>query len=69
MLNFQMWLDVTMLVQFSWLSSSSGIRTRHINTRCHFVCEYVKDRGIKIVFAKSSINDADMFTKNVGEEA
>jgi hypothetical protein len=50
-------------------NSSSGIRTRHIDTRYHFVREHVKDGLIKIVFAKSSINDADMFTKNVGKQA
>jgi hypothetical protein len=50
-------------------NSSSGIKTRHIDTRYHFVREHVKDGLIKIVFVKSSINDADMFTKNVGKEA
>jgi hypothetical protein len=50
-------------------NSSSGIRTHHINTRYHFVCEHVEGGLIKIVFFKSSINDADMFTKNVGKEA
>jgi hypothetical protein len=50
-------------------NSSSGIRRSHIDTRYHFVCEHVKDGLIKIVFVESSINDADMFTKNVGKEA
>jgi hypothetical protein len=50
-------------------NSSSGIRTRHIDTRYHFVREHVEYGLIKIVFVKSSINDADMFTKNVGKEA
>jgi hypothetical protein len=50
-------------------TSSSGIRTRHIDTRYHFVREHVKDGLIKIVFVKSSINDADMLTKNFGKEA
>jgi hypothetical protein len=50
-------------------NSSSGIRTRHIYTRYHFVREHGEDGLIKIVFVKSSINDADMFTKNVGKEA
>jgi hypothetical protein len=50
-------------------NSSSGIRTRHIDTRYHFVREHVEDGLIKIVFVKSNINDADMFTKNVGKEA
>jgi hypothetical protein len=48
---------------------SSGTRTCHIDTRYHFVCEHVEDGLIKNVFVKSTINDADMFTKNVGKEA
>jgi hypothetical protein len=44
-------------------NSSSGIRTRHIDTRYHFVREHVEDGMIKIVIVKSSINDANMFTK------
>jgi hypothetical protein len=50
-------------------NSSSGIRTRHIDTKYHFVREHVEDGLIKIVFVKSSTNDADKFTKNVGKEA
>jgi hypothetical protein len=44
---------------------SSGIRTCQIDTRYDFVCEYVEYGLIKTVFDESSINDADMFTKNV----
>jgi hypothetical protein len=50
-------------------NSCSGIRTRHIDTRYHFIREHVEDGLIKIVFVKSIISDADMFTKNVGKEA
>jgi hypothetical protein len=50
-------------------NSSSGTRTRHIDTRYHFVREHVEGGLIKIVFVKSGTNDADMFTKNVGKEA
>jgi hypothetical protein len=50
-------------------NSSSGIITLHIDTRYHFVREHVEGGLIKIVFVKSSINDVDMFTKNVGKEA
>jgi hypothetical protein len=49
-------------------NSSSEIRTRHIDIRYHFVREHVEYGLIKIVFVKSSISDADMFTKNVGKE-
>jgi hypothetical protein len=44
-------------------NSSSGIRTCHIDTRYHFIREHVEDGLIKIVFVKSSINDADIFRK------
>jgi hypothetical protein len=37
-------------------NSSSGIRTRHIDTRYHFVREHVKDGLIKIVL----LNQASM---------
>jgi hypothetical protein len=50
-------------------NSSSGIRTRHIDTRYHFVREHVENGLIKTVFLKSRINDTDMFTKNVVKEA
>jgi hypothetical protein len=50
-------------------NSSSGIRTCHIDTRYHFVREHVEDGLIKIVFVKSSTNDADMIRKNAGKEA
>jgi hypothetical protein len=49
-------------------NSSSGVRTSHIDTRHYFVREHVEDGLIEIVFVEVSINDADMFTKNVGKE-
>ena len=49
-------------------NSSSGVRTRHIDTRYHFVREHVVDEFIKIIFVKSNENVADMFTKNIGKE-
>jgi hypothetical protein len=50
-------------------NSSSGIKTRHIETRYYFVREHVENGLTKFFFVESSINDADMFTKNVGKEA
>jgi hypothetical protein len=44
-------------------NSSSGIRTCHIETRYHFVCEHVEERLIKIVFVESNINDTDMWER------
>jgi hypothetical protein len=49
-------------------NSSSEVRTRHIDTRYHFVLEHVEDGFIKIVFVESEDNNADIITKNVGEE-
>jgi hypothetical protein len=54
---------------FMAVNSSSGIRTCHINNWYHFVREHVEDGLVEIAFVKSSINDADMLTKNVGKEA
>ena len=34
-------------------NSSSGVRTRHVDIRYHFVREHVVDDFIKIVFVKS----------------
>ena len=49
-------------------NSSSGVRTRHVDIRYHFVREHVVDDFIKIVFVKSCDNDADLFTKNVSKD-
>jgi hypothetical protein len=47
---------------------SSGVRTRHVNTRYHFVRENLEEGIIKIEFVKSVENDSDIFTKNVTQE-
>jgi hypothetical protein len=49
-------------------NSSSGLRTRYIDTRYHFVREHVEDGFIEIVFFKSQDNNAVIFTKNLGKE-
>jgi hypothetical protein len=49
-------------------NSSSGVCTQHVDTRYHFVREHIVDDFIKIVFAKSCENNADLFTKNVSED-
>jgi hypothetical protein len=49
-------------------NSSSGVRTRHVNTRYRFVQENLDDRIIKIEFIKSIDNQSDIFTKNVTQE-
>jgi hypothetical protein len=49
-------------------NSSSGVRTRHVDTRYHYICEHIEDGFIQIVFVKSCDNDADLFTKNVSKD-
>ena len=49
-------------------NSSSGLRTRHVDTRYHYIRENVEDGIIKIEFVKSMENDSDIFTKNVTQE-
>ena len=46
-------------------NSTSSVRTRHIDTRYHFVRELVEGKIIEIVFVKTAENLADGFTKNV----
>jgi hypothetical protein len=53
---------------FTAENSSSGVRTRHIDTRYHFLREHIKDGFIKIVFVKPCENVADLYTKNVSRD-
>ena len=46
----------------------TGFRTRHVDTRYHFVREFIEDGFIKIDFVRSVENDSDLFTKNVNQE-
>ena len=50
-------------------NTTTSHRTKHIDTRYHFVCEYVEDNVLKFVFVKSTENQADPYTKNVEEES
>jgi hypothetical protein len=43
-------------------------RTKHIDTRQHFVQDWVEDDILKIVFTKSGDNQSDVFIKNPTEE-
>jgi len=47
---------------------SMSQRTKHIDTRRHFVREFVEDEILKIVFVPTKQNEADIFTKNVSED-
>ena len=50
-------------------NTKTSHRTKNIDTRYHFVREYVEDNVLKIVFVKLAENKADPYTKNVGEES
>ena len=43
-------------------------RSKHINVRYHFVQEFIHKGFLRIVFAKTKDNDADIFTKNLSGE-
>jgi hypothetical protein len=49
-------------------NASTSVRTRHVDTRYHFVRELIEDGFIRIIFVKTDENDADLFTKNVNRE-
>ena len=44
-------------------------RTKHVDTRTHFVRNYVENGKIKIIFVRLEDNDAYVFTKNTSENA
>jgi hypothetical protein len=48
--------------------TSTGFRTWHLDTRYHFVREFIEDGFIKIEFVRSVENDSDLFTKNVKQK-
>ena len=51
-------------------NASSGTRTKHIDTRLHFVRELTQgdDKLLSIEFVRSEDNQSDTFTKNTGKE-
>ena len=44
-----------------------GARTKHIDTRHHFIREEIKSKNIEVKFIKSEDNIADCMTKNLSE--
>ena len=44
---------------------SATARTRHVDTRYHFVREFIADGFLRVIFVRSADNVADPFTKNV----
>jgi hypothetical protein len=49
-------------------NASTGFCTRHVDTRYHFVQEFIVGGFIKIKFVRSIENDSDLFTKNINQE-
>jgi hypothetical protein len=49
-------------------NSLTGFRTWYVDTRYHFVREFIKDGFIKIKFVRSVKNYSDLFTNNVNQE-
>ena len=49
-----------------WLANNSGVseRTKHVDTRAHFVRTYVINEVVTIEFVKSSESISDIMTKN-----
>ena len=43
---------------------STSSRTKHVDTRYHFVREFVEEGFVKIIFVRSEDNISDPFTKN-----
>ena len=39
-------------------------QTKHIDTRFHFILDYVEKGFIKVIFVPTDLNKADVFTKN-----
>jgi hypothetical protein len=49
-------------------NASTGFCTWHVDTRYHFVREFIEDGFIKIEFVCSVENDSDLLTKKVNQE-
>ena len=49
-------------------NASSGVQTRHIDTRHHFICEHIEDGFIMVIFVRTEEIDADIITNNVIRE-
>ena len=41
---------------------------KHISVRHHFVREFIEDGIMKILFVRSKMNQADIFTKNLSRD-
>ena len=48
------------------INTTSG--TKHVDVRTKYVNQYCEDGVLKIVFVESANSDADVFTKNLGQD-
>jgi len=57
-------------VRAIYLAQSAGSMgcTKHIDVHHHYVQDYIEDGIVKIKFVQSEQNDANIFTKNLGEQ-
>jgi len=72
-LNFMVKLPIIVNVDnlgaiFMSENVSVSTRTKHVDIRYRFVQEFVLDGFLKIIFVRTKMNDADIFTKNLGED-
>jgi len=49
-------------------NQNSSDRTKRVDTRYHFVRQYIRDETVMIEFVRSHDNDSDIFTKNTTSE-
>ena len=49
-------------------NQNSSDRIKHVDTRYHFVRQYIRDGTVLIEFFRSCDNDSDIFTKNTTSE-
>ena len=71
-INFQKPIDVkidNVGAIFLVKNRNTSERTRHIDARFHYIRDLVDEGLVKISFVKSEHNVADIFTKNLGDDA
>jgi len=56
-------IDIVSMI-FLANNEMAGQKMKHIDVHSHYVCEFIEDGVVKIVFVKSVENQADIFTKN-----
>ena len=48
------------------INTTSG--TKHIDVRTKYVNQYCEDGVVRVIFVEAANNDADIFTKNLGQD-